>query len=150
MKNPTPIFAIALATFFTSCVKPPEVYSICFRGSSNEILATGTMNIREPVPPEGKARGTFTLKVHDVPRTKKEIDRFFRLIGNGAHGEVEWTTGSNQPRDWRNTFDFKPGWADAKIGAVVPELSNGNATGHWSSDTIAGGFAGGQLELKKQ
>ena len=150
MKSLTPILLFALAAVFTSCAKPPELYSICFRGSKDVILATGTMKIRAPLPPEVKARGTYTLKFHDVPRDKKEVEWFFRLIGKGEQSQVEWRTRSKLAADWRNDFNFSPGCADANIGAVVPEISNGKATGTWYYEIFAGGFKGGKLELERQ
>jgi hypothetical protein len=147
MKSFSPILFFALAAVFTSCAKPPELYTICFRSSKNVILATGTMEIRAPLHPEVKARGKYTLKFHDVPRDKTEVEWFLRLIGKGEEA-VEWSTQSNQPEAWRNTFDFNPGHYDANITARVPGLNSGQATGIWSYAIGAGGFHGGTLELK--
>ena len=144
------ISVIALAVVLTSCATRREIYSICFRGSKDVILATGTMKIQAPLRPEVKARGTYTLKFQDVPRDKKEVEWFFRLIGKGESSQVEWTTRSKLAADWRNDLNFSPGLADANITAVVPELSNGKASGIWFYELFAGGFKGGKLELERQ
>ena len=128
MKNLQQLLILALGAVFTSCA-PSPAYSICFRSGGNVILASGTMKIKEPLPPEGKTRGTFVLKLNNVPRDKKDVDWFYRIIGNGEHSKVEWTTRSKLPSGWLYRFNFNPGRQDSNICATVPELTCGKAVG---------------------
>lgn len=142
------VLAIMVAS--VACTKSAETYLITFLSSSGEVIGSGSIDFRTPVPATGKARGKYVLSLKKVSRNDKHTEWFYRLLEKRERGEVELDTRPDQPEDFRIVFDFSPDTADANIGARASDLKDGRAEGIWSYAIFSGGYEGGRFEIRRK
>ncbi len=150
MKIPFCFVVFVIAVAVTACAGKTEIYLITFFSRSGEVVGTGFIEFKAPVPVVGKARGHYVLSLKKIVHGDKHTDWFYRLLEKKDRGDVEWDIRPDQPDDFRIVFDFSPGTADANVQARTSALKDGSASGVWLYSVFAGGFNGGRFEIQRK
>jgi hypothetical protein len=150
MRTALSLSLLLLAIALLACQESADAYAVTFLSKSGHVLASGTIKLSSPLPGAGECLAVYRLKMIAPQDTEKEGVWFYRLFHGKEDGQVRWRIRPDQPEDWRYTFDFMPGMADANIVGNAPKLRDGKTTGQWSYAIEAGAYDGGTIELERK
>ena len=132
----------------TGCVRYVETYSVTFRSRTGLQLASGDIELTEPLPASGEIRAHFSLTMRSVLAPDRDMQAFFQTFKGSRSGRLDWVLGT--PGGVPSKIDFLPMAVEFDVVATVYQRARGYWSGRWRYNNLTGSYDGGAIDISKR